>query len=142
MTATGDFAGAKLILTCGTDLLVCLRDDFDHIPWPAHWDLPGGGAEPGEAPADCALRELAEEFGLHLPPDRLEAAFTFPNRLNPARYSVFFTGQITRTEIAAIRFGDEGQCWRMMPLAEYLTHPRAVPHFPAQIAHCLGLPSP
>ena len=142
MTGPQDFAGAKLILTCGDDLLVCLRDDFDHIPWPAHWDLPGGGAEPGEAPADCALRELAEEFGLHLPPARLEAAFTFPNPRWAGRYSVFFTGRITRAEIAAIRFGGEGQGWRMMPLAEYLTHPKAVPHFPAQIAHCLGLPSP
>lgn len=142
MTGPQDFAGAKLILTCGVDLLVCLRDDFPHIPWPAHWDLPGGGAEPGEAPADCALRELAEEFGLHLPPERLEAAFTFPNPRRAGRYSVFFTGQITQAEIAAIRFGGEGQGWRMMPLAEYLTHPKAVPHFPAQIAHCLGLPSP
>lgn len=142
MTGPQDFAGAKLILTCGDDLLVCLRDDFSHIRWPAHWDLPGGGAEPGEAPADCALRELAEEFGLHLPPERLEAAFTFPNPRWAGRYSVFFTGQITQAEIAAIRFGGEGQGWRMMPLAEYLIHPKAVPHFPAQIAHCLGLPSP
>ena len=141
MTAAQDFAGAKLILTCGGDLLVCLRDDFDHIPWPAHWDLPGGGAEPGETPAACALRELEEEFGLRWPADRLEAAFTFPNPRWAGRYSVFFTGRITRAEIAAIRFGDEGQCWRMMPLPEYLAHPKAVPHFPAQIAHCLGLPA-
>ena len=142
MTAAQAFAGAKLILTCGDDLLVCLRDDVDHIPWPAHWDLPGGGAEPGETPTDCALRELHEEFGLRFPPDRLEAAFAFPNPRWSGRFSVFFTGRITRAEIAAIRFGDEGQCWRMMPLREYLGHPKAVPHFPTQIAHCLGLPPP
>ena len=35
----------------------------------------------------------------------------------------------TQAQIAAIRFGDEGQEWRMMPIAEYLAHPRAVPHF-------------
>ncbi|NHF72889.1 NUDIX domain-containing protein [Paracoccus sp. 12-3] len=130
------------MLTCGDDLLVCLRDDLEHIPWPAHWDLPGGGAEPGETPEGCALRELEEEFGLRFPPARLEAGFTFPNPHRAGRYSVFFTGRITPAEIAGIRFGDEGQCWRMMPLAEYLTHPRAVPHFPAQIAHCLGLTRP
>ena len=105
-------------------------------------EIPAGKLDDNEDPAVCALRELAEEFGLHLSPDRLEAAFTFPNPRWAGRYSVFFTGQITQAEIAAIRFGGEGQGWRMMPLAEYLIHPKAVPHFPAQIAHCLGLPSP
>lgn len=28
------------------------------------WELPGGKIEPGESPAACALRELAEETGL------------------------------------------------------------------------------
>lgn len=28
------------------------------------WEVPEGGAEPGEDPADCALRELREEAGL------------------------------------------------------------------------------
>src|SRR5262249_30803086 len=34
------------------------------------WGIPGGGAEPGEAPEACALRELKEETGLV--PMRLE----------------------------------------------------------------------
>ena len=33
------------------------------------WALPGGRAEPGEAPASAALRELAEEVGLELEAD-------------------------------------------------------------------------
>jgi 8-oxo-dGTP pyrophosphatase MutT (NUDIX family) len=28
------------------------------------WEIPEGGAEPGEAPVSCAIRELAEEAGL------------------------------------------------------------------------------
>lgn len=31
--------------------------------WPDTWSLPGGKADPGEAPADCAAREAAEETG-------------------------------------------------------------------------------
>lgn len=128
--------GAKLILTHGDSLLACLRDDYDWIPFPAHWDLPGGGAEPGETPIECALRELHEEFGLSLAPDRLSGR-AFPSVTSPGWESWYFRGVLTAAEIAAIRFGDEGQEWRMMPVAEFMAHPRVVPHFPARVARML-----
>ena len=106
------FAGSKLALFCGTDLLTYLRDDKPGLPWPATWDLPGGGREGDESPEDCVLRELAEEFGLHLPPNRLLWRREFPAMSDPTRSSWFFAGHITGDEIAAIRFGDEGQFWR------------------------------
>ncbi|MFV0409331.1 MAG: NUDIX hydrolase [Paracoccus sp. (in: a-proteobacteria)] len=137
-----DFSAAKLVLTCEGDLLVCLRDDFDHIPFPGHWDLPGGGREGMETAPQCALRELYEEFGLRLDPARLESHLAFPNPAGRGMVSIFHTGILHRDEIAAIRFGDEGQCWRMMPVQDYLAHPKAVPHFRNRIAHCLGLPLP
>ncbi|MFI5610994.1 NUDIX hydrolase [Amycolatopsis sp. NPDC051903] len=31
-----------------------------------HWELPGGTAEPGEAPEATAVREVAEETGLRV----------------------------------------------------------------------------
>ncbi|SMG51951.1 NUDIX hydrolase [Paracoccus sp. J56] len=116
------------MLTHGGHLLTCLRDDYDWIPFPAHWDLPGGGAEPGESPIECALRELHEEFGLRIDPGRLTAR-VFDSSASVGRYSWLFHGLISKDEIAAIRFGDEGQEWRMMPVAEFVAHPRAVPHF-------------
>lgn len=123
-----EFHGAKLLLTRAGRMLTYLRDDHPGLPFPAHWDLPGGGREGSETPLACALREMHEEFGLHLPPDGLRGR-EFPSHAAPPMMSWLFTGTLTAAQIAAIRFGDEGQEWRMMPIAEYLAHPRAVPHF-------------
>lgn len=38
---------------------------------PGQWALPGGRMDIGESPADTALRELGEEVGLSLAPDRV-----------------------------------------------------------------------
>ena len=132
-----DFVGAKLLLTHDDLLLTYLRDDFAHIPFPAHWDLPGGGREADETPMDCALRELHEEFGLHLPPHGL-IAHRFPSWSRPEMDSWLMVGTLTAAQIASIRFGDEGQDWQMMPIADYLAHPRAVPHFQDWIRAALG----
>lgn len=134
-----DFVATKLVLTCGPDLLVLLRDDFDHIPFPGHWDLPGGGREGAETPAECALRELREETGLALTPDRLRHWQEFPGPGGAGKWAIFFTGTITQAEVASITLGDEGQDCRMMPVREYIAHPLAVPHFRSRVTYCLGL---
>lgn len=130
MTAPEDhpFTGAKLVLTCGEALLVLLRDDVATIPWPAHWDLPGGGREGAESPLDCALRELFEETGLALAPERLRGE-ALPSASRPGRLAWVFRAELTEAEAAVVRLGDEGQELRLMPLAEYLAHPNAIPHF-------------
>ncbi|MFC0199938.1 NUDIX hydrolase [Paracoccus rhizosphaerae] len=122
------FHGAKLLLTRGDMMLVYLRDDRPDLPFPAHWDLPGGGREGRESPVDCARRELAEEFGLDLPPSRLSGR-PFPSHAAPGMVSWLFRGTLSGDDIAGIRFGDEGQEWRMMLVGDYLRHPRAIAHF-------------
>lgn len=130
------FHGAKLVLTEGGRLLTYLRDDFTHIPFPGQWDLPGGGREGSETPIGCALRELQEEFGIALPPARL-TGHRFPSYHRPGEASWLFHGDLTSAEIAAIRFGDEGQEWRMMAIEEFLAHPHAVPHFRQRVKEVL-----
>ena len=122
-----DFVGCKLALIHEADILTYLRDDKPGLTWANMWDLPGGGREGDETPQDCVLRELHEEFGLRLPPARLEWQRIFPSMMDETRPSHFFAGRITAMEISAIIFGDEGQHWQMMPIAILLTHPEAVP---------------
>lgn len=133
-----DFTGCKLVLVCGNALLTYQRDDRPGLPWPGRWDLPGGGREGDETPEACVLRELAEEFGLHLPPGRLEWRRVWPSMLDPRRRSVFFAGRILEAEIAAIRFGCEGQVWRMMAVEAFLAHPLAVPELQRRVGVALG----
>jgi 8-oxo-dGTP diphosphatase len=122
-----DFVGAKAALICGGQVLTYLRDTHAGLPWPGYWDLPGGGREGDETPEDCLLRELEEEFGLRLSPDRLLWRRVFPSMLDPERPSVFFGGVLTVEEVRMIAFGDEGQCWALMSVARFLAHPDAVP---------------
>jgi len=129
-----DFVGAKVALVCGGRILTCLRDDRPGLPWRNLWDLPGGGREAGETPEACLLREVEEEFGLRLPSARLIWRRVWPSITDPTRDSVFFAGRLKRREIAAIRFGDEGQRWEMMPLPEFLGHAQAVPEMQRRAA--------
>ncbi len=128
------FSGAKLAALHGDALLVYRRDDFDHIPFPGLIDLPGGGREGDESPAECALRELAEEFGIGIAADRVHFAQGYRRSWNSEIPSWFLAIHLTADDIAAIRFGDEGSDWRLMALADFIGHPAAVPHLQARVA--------
>ncbi|AJC46619.1 MULTISPECIES: NUDIX hydrolase [Xanthomonas] len=132
------FNGAKLALLCDDALLVYQRDVKPEIPWPGLWDLPGGGREDDESPERCALRELQEEFGLVLEEDRLTWGRCYPSLQPGSLPSWLFVGRLSCVEIASIRFGDEGRGWLLMPVAEFLAHPQAVPHLQERLRDYLA----
>ena len=113
-----DFVGAKAALFCGDALLPILRDTHPGLAWAGMWDLPGGGRDGDESPETCLLREVAEELGLSLRPSRLTWHIELPSMTDPARPSHFFAGTLTQADLAAIRFGDEGQGWALMSTAK------------------------
>ena len=61
-TARMQRVAAKVVVRRGD--MVLLTRNSPLSPKPGTWTLPGGGVEHGEAPADAAVREVAEETGL------------------------------------------------------------------------------
>ena len=57
-----------VIDSSGPAVLIIRRTDSLRAH-PGQYALPGGQLDPGESAADAALRELAEEVGLRLPPE-------------------------------------------------------------------------
>jgi 8-oxo-dGTP diphosphatase len=129
----GEFTGAKIALVHDGRVLTCLRDDRADIPFPAHWDLPGGGRENEESAEACALRELHEEFGLRLDPARIVWRRVYQSWSQPGMVSHFMGAWLEAEEIAAVVFGNEGQRWEMMPVEAFLAHEHAVPHFKTRL---------
>ncbi len=126
MVVTADFSGAKLALFLGPDLLVIRRDDRPDIPFPDHWDLPGGGREGDETPQACALRETHEEVGLVVNPSDLIWSRSY---VRSQGIVWFFAAHLPADTTKQIVFGSEGQGWRLMTPREFCENPMAVPHF-------------
>ncbi len=66
---------------------LALKRSEDSITYPGYWSFPGGGADPGEDPFDCAIRECREETTLEI--DDLE--FIMCNYVNGKAIKFFWT---------------------------------------------------
>lgn len=119
------FHGAKAALICGSRLAVLRRDELPGLCWAGRIDLPGGGREGGESPADCAAREVREEIGISIAPARFHWGRAFPAQ---GRAGWMLAAAISDAEAGAMQLGDEGQaCW-MMEIDAFLAASDAVPH--------------
>ena len=122
-----EFHRAKFAVFIGERLLVALRDDFDHIPYPSCWDFAGVGREEDESPEQCVLRELEEEFGLVLTADQLVGKTAYQTPV-PVGTAYFFAVHLTIGAELGVSFGDEGQRWALMSPADYLSRKDAIGH--------------
>ncbi len=62
-----------------TQILLQKREDF------RIWTIPGGGLDPGETPAEAAVRETFEETGYHVTVDRFVGKYHRP-QMNSIRH--------------------------------------------------------
>lgn len=122
------FEGAKLALFLGGRLVAILRDNVADLPYAGHWDLPGGGREGGETPLACVRRECFEELGLRIEPQDIVWARRFSSA-SSGETVWFYVGHLPSSGANDIVFGDEGQGWQLMEVAEFLRHPKAIPAF-------------
>ncbi|AHG21744.1 DNA mismatch repair protein MutT [Chania multitudinisentens RB-25] len=129
-----DFGGAKIALLYGGEVLVYLRDEKSGIPWPGCWDLPGGGREGDETPLACVQRETQEEFGIGVSAHQVLWQQRYAGIQPGYPPTWFMVGEITPAQIAAIRFGAEGQRWQMMPVGEFIQHPQGITHLRQRLA--------
>lgn len=84
----------------------------------ACWGLPGGAIEPGEEPAQAVIREVYEETGLRVVPERLVGVYggyvhVYPNGDQAGMVSITFACRVTG---GALRVdGDESLDLRCFP---------------------------
>ncbi len=129
MDKNENFLGAKLALFLGDHLLVLLRDDTPLIPYPNHWDFPGGGREGNETPFETAQRETIEEVGLFVPESACVWKKSHPAETNPNLQNWFFVGHLPEQAFDQAHLGDEGQLLKLMRPDQYINHPKRIPHF-------------
>ena len=132
------FHGAKAALFIGPRLLVLLRDDKPDILFPAHWDFPGGGREGEETPFRTLAREVAEEVGLDLPRHAITWAQEFDAAHHPGQKVWFFVARLPVAMADQIRLGDEGQCWALMTVPQFLALSNTVPSLPSRLRIALA----
>ena len=129
------FSGAKLFLFLGSSLVVIRRDDRPDIPFPGHWDLPGGGRDAGETPTMCVLRETHEEVGLRIDREALSWARSYGDG---GRTSWMFAAHLPEWNADVLRLGDEGQEVALMSPEEYAANRLSIPHFVVRLTQYLS----
>jgi 8-oxo-dGTP diphosphatase len=132
------FSGAKIALIHEDRLIAYKRDDKPGIPFPGLWDLPGGGREGDESPIECALRELEEEFSIRIEPKRIYWSREYPGLKPEGSVTYLFVATVTKAEIDAIRFGQEGERWAMMRIDAFIERPDAVVHLQKRLRDYLN----
>ena len=115
-----DFQGVKVALINNGKVLTILRDNIPNIPYPNMWDLAGGGRENEESPYETMRREVLEELNIDIPKSNVVWVKHYESVTKPGKKSVFMVANIRDHQIESIKFGEEGQGYKMVTFQEFL----------------------
>ncbi|WP_024584091.1 MULTISPECIES: NUDIX domain-containing protein [Bradyrhizobium] len=87
MTSSVREGASALLVSSDGRLLMQLRDDLPHVSDAGKISLFGGRREGTETFLECVVREVHEEIGHYLPPERFEliGSYSGPDHLTPNR---------------------------------------------------------
>lgn len=112
--------GSKGLVYLGNDILVYRRDTKTDL-FPLYIDLPGGGPEGKESPFGTFQREVREEFGLEISPERVVHSSAWPSSTQPGATGYFIVVKLPAEAAGDIVFGDEGLEYLIISPREFLT---------------------
>jgi|SRR5665213_201664 len=122
-----NFLGVKVALFVNDKLLVIQRDDKPGLRFAGLWDFPGGGREHGESPKQCAIREIKEELGIELSDNLFMWQNEYPSMHEATSRAYFLVAKIDDGLATSIKFGDEGQGWKLMAVDKFMASNDVVP---------------
>jgi len=118
------------------------RDEKPGLRFAGMWDFPGGGREGQETPLECIVREVQEELGITLNPASIVWQKEWPAIHSPSLRAHFMVAKLDQRTLEQVRFGNEGQRWRLMPVAEMLRDTDVVPHLQVRLQDYLDAQRP
>jgi hydrolase, NUDIX family len=100
---------AKTLVRNSEGLYLVLYRSNTHPLFPGHIDFPGGEVEPEETPEAAAAREIQEETGLSVNPNKLKKLFTKQYRQTT---HILFEAKLAEPEAkAALSWEHKGYRW-------------------------------
>lgn len=99
-TTQGAHLGANAIITCDGKILLEKRRDCDL------WGLPGGGVKRQETPLQAITREIWEELGIRVLPERFRKLAVYGE---PGRIAAYRDGSIWRMVVVVFALDLETQ---------------------------------
>ena len=89
----GAHLGSNAIITCQGKILLEKRRDSDV------WGLPGGGVKNYEEPIQAMVREVREELGIRIPPEKFRKLKVYGEHGRMGRIAAYCDGSIWRMVI-------------------------------------------